>query len=442
MSVSCIDRFSNGRRNYSYAQQDERRYEQLNSDSAPITSTTGTLNMTTNRDAFLNTPWPASKQCSDRTTVASRLAATGNRPSGFDYMRLLLAIGIIAQHSHALSYDQETVTAFFRSPARAVVALILPMFFALSGFLVASSLERCKTLISFLSLRALRIVPALAIETTLSALLLGCLFTNLPLRLYFTDPYFASYFLNIIGKIHYLLPGLFLDNPVRGVVNGQLWTIPYELKCYIYLAAIALAGIAFRKHLLLGLMIVAQIYIVNRFVLLDPQPWSPIAPGEMLVLSFLAGVTLFKWRDRLPWSLGLCVVCASAAMALLLIPNGDYFIAFPVAYATVYLGLLSPPRHKLVLSGDYSYGIFLYGFPIQQAVAMWPFMHEWYWNFLATAPVVAFIAVGSWWVIERPALNLRRHVTNLEAFALKAALVRWLSRFMHGGGRPFPLRHN
>jgi peptidoglycan/LPS O-acetylase OafA/YrhL len=68
-------------------------------------------------------------------------------------------------------------------------------------------------------------------------------------------------------------------------------------------------------------------------------------------------------------------------MALLLVPNGDYLIAFPVAYMTIYLGLLNPGRQKLLLSGDYSYGIFLYGYPIQQAVAAFgPVMHEWYWT--------------------------------------------------------------
>jgi peptidoglycan/LPS O-acetylase OafA/YrhL len=123
-----------------------------------------------------------------------------------------------------------------------VVTLILPMFFALSGFLVAGSLERCRTLVGFLSMRALRILPALAMEIVLSALVLGPLVTDLPTAAYFGDPEFARYFLNIIGDIHYHLPGVFVTNPLASV-NQQLWTIPFELECYVALAVLASLGL-------------------------------------------------------------------------------------------------------------------------------------------------------------------------------------------------------
>ena len=104
------------------------------------------------------------------------------------------------------------------------------MFFALSGFLVASSLERCKTLFTFLGLRAIRILPALAVEIFISALIIGPLFTTEPAKAYFAAPEFHDYFLNILGDIHYHLPGVFAANP-SDAVNGQLWTVPYEMIC-------------------------------------------------------------------------------------------------------------------------------------------------------------------------------------------------------------------
>ena len=70
------------------------------------------------------------------------------------------------------------------------------------------------------------------------ALILGTLLTTLPLGEYFAHPMLHSYFLNIIGDIHYFLPGVFDQNPSHRV-NGQLWTIPFELECYIVLAAVA-----------------------------------------------------------------------------------------------------------------------------------------------------------------------------------------------------------
>ena len=121
--------------------------------------------------------------------------------------------------------------------------MILALFFSLSGFLVTASLQRCKSLISFLGLRVLRIGPALAVETTLSAIIIGSIFTELPLAQYVADPKLHAYFLNIVGDIQYELPGVFLHNPMPDVVNAQLWTVPYELWCYVVLALLAvLAG--------------------------------------------------------------------------------------------------------------------------------------------------------------------------------------------------------
>jgi peptidoglycan/LPS O-acetylase OafA/YrhL len=95
----------------------------------------------------------------------------------------------------------------------------------------------------FLGLRAIRIFPALFVEVILSALILGPLVTTLPPQLYFSDPLFFNYLLNAIGDVHFLLPGVFADNPWPRVVNGQLWTIPYELYCYCAISIIALIGL-------------------------------------------------------------------------------------------------------------------------------------------------------------------------------------------------------
>jgi hypothetical protein len=147
-------------------------------------------------------------------TLASRLTETKNRPSGFDYMRLILALGVIWSHSRLLTDDWQ-IPPLFNLIYGPFVAFLLPMFFALSGFLVAGSLERCNTLITFLGLRAFGIMPALTVEVLLSALVLGPLLTSASLPTYFLSQKFRLYFLNIVGDIHYYLPDVFLSNPVR-----------------------------------------------------------------------------------------------------------------------------------------------------------------------------------------------------------------------------------
>jgi peptidoglycan/LPS O-acetylase OafA/YrhL len=92
--------------------------------------------------------------------------------------------------------------------------------------------------------------------------------------------------------------------------------------------------------------------------------------------------------------------------ALLLLPDGDLLVSVPATYATVFLGVTNATRNRMLLSGDYSYGIYLYGFPIQQAFAhLWPGL-----NAATCAAIVVTIgfAAGSWWLIERPALEIRK----------------------------------
>ena len=128
---------------------------------------------------------------------------------------------------------------------------------------MALSLESSKTVAGFLYARFIRIFPALIITTVVSALILGPLLTTLPLGEYFHGADFRQYFLNCIGDIHYQLPGLFANNPYPDHVNGQLWTIPYELKCYFILAAISLIGMARNRWLLLTS--IATIFVIYAF---------------------------------------------------------------------------------------------------------------------------------------------------------------------------------
>ena len=122
--------------------------------------------------------------------IKDRLKATNGRPSGFDYMRIVLAVSILLWHTVALSAGASAVHSLPLNILEPFSLLLVPMFFALSGFLVAGSLERSKTLVSFLGLRVFRIIPALGVEVLLSALLLRPLLTTYSLSTYFSDPQF------------------------------------------------------------------------------------------------------------------------------------------------------------------------------------------------------------------------------------------------------------
>lgn len=370
-----------------------------------------------------NTYGAASATIGGAPTLEQQLAITKNRPSGFDYMRIVLALSVICWHSLLISYGTDTTAGVWGRVLQPLSLLIVPMFFALSGFLVAGSLERSKSLVGFLGLRVFRIMPALVVEVLLSALILGPLLTTASLGSYFADPVLHSYFWNILGDIHYKLPGLFQQNPTD-LVNGQLWTVPYELVCYILLSILTVAGLVRRREFLLGFLV---LYYAAQLAntLLRAQTDYQGAGGSSIVMAFITGVVFYCYRERIPWSRGLFLAMLIVSVVLpMFLPKGMRFAAIPITYVTVYLGLMNPRRNRLVLSGDYSYGLYLYGFPVQQAVySASPAFHTWYASILISVPIAAVVAALSWWFVEQPVLRRR---DKLKAFE------DWYLRRFHG----------
>ncbi|WP_314946285.1 acyltransferase [Bradyrhizobium cosmicum] len=335
-------------------------------------------------------------------SIEDKWEATKGRPAGFDVLRITLAIAVILWHTVAVCYGLAAEQWFYGGPLKPLVWLVIPAFFALSGFLVAGSLER-NNLPSFVVLRLIRIFPALTAEVMISAMLIGSFFTTLPLSQYFTDPDFFRYFLNTIGDIHFYLPGVFSDLPVPNMVNSQLWTIPHELECYLAISAAALIGLTKRHRLFLFAVLFIIIALALRD-LLGGKPGSPAAPpGRMLVLAFLCGVALFLNRSRIAYSPWLFLASAAGFVVSVLASTraGEDLAAIFIAYLTVYLGLLNFSTGPIVKVADYSYGVYLYGFPVQQTVAqLWPDHRVWYVNFGLSLAATLVFAIASWHLLE------------------------------------------
>lgn len=364
-------------------------------------------------------------QLSGMTTLAQRMERSGSHSTGFDYMRLLLALGVVLWHTVVICYGNAFQNALWVGPYRALFSFILPMFFALSGFLVCGSLERCRTLVSFLSLRILRIFPALVAEVLLSALLLGPILTEASRSDYFHSETLYSYFLNMLGDIHYVLPGLFDRNPLPGVVNGQLWTVPYELQCYIALALLSLLTVFRKTVVFLGILCVYQIFLIALLFIKPDIVWIGLQ-GPELILYFLAGVAFYRFRRVIVWHGGFAVAALAASLGLLSLNGGSFLAALPLTYLTVWLGLLSPKTPAFLKSGDYSYGVYLYSFPIQQAVALMAWTRVWYINALISLPLACLAAVASWHLLEKHVLRHKKLAYALEdsVLALRNKLAR------------------
>jgi peptidoglycan/LPS O-acetylase OafA/YrhL len=345
-------------------------------------------------------------------TLDDRMRMVGGFTSGFDYMRLVLSLLVMFGHSFPISGDLVADKVMPFGLSAFVGYSILPFFFSLSGFLVAASLLRTSSLLTFLTLRGLRILPALMVEIVLSAMVLGPLLTKLPLAEYYSGHEFYLYFFNIIGWIHYNLPGVFTDNPLPRMVNGSLWTVPYEAECYLTLATLSLVGLIQRPKLLLALLVTVLAGLFVWAVLHGAHDASRhTATGRQLVFFFVAGVLVHLFRAQIPYSRALALASALIMIPLVTNQTAIYLLPLPVAYLTAYLGLQTPKKLPLLFTGDYSYGIYLYAYPMQQAVrSLWPGEQSWQFNFTLSLFAVALFAAFSWHCVEKPMLKLKRFV--------------------------------
>lgn len=328
--------------------------------------------------------------------IADAMRLTKGKSSGFDYLRVLLAISVIGFHSVIICYGKPAQERLHEMTWGLPFGFTVPMFFALSGFLVAGSLLRSKNIGIFIGLRIFRILPALLVDTLFCALVIGVLFTSRSLINYLDDPRFHHYFLNFTGDIHYHLPGVFSFNP-SSKVNGQLWTIPWQLEGYGCLALLGLLGIHRSRVTFGALIVLALVTLEARLLITGGDAWRDP------MMCFLAGVMLFLWREHieLKWSYFIVGIIVSGLAVV--VPELGYFLPIPMAYVTVFLGLSNMPRVGLIKRADYSYGIYLYGWPLQQIlVSTIPIARIWWVNILMGVPLAVLFAGLSWHLVEKP----------------------------------------
>ncbi|MBD3848778.1 acyltransferase [Bosea sp. SSUT16] len=352
--------------------------------------------------------WPSAADILDRN---------GGEGPGFNALRLTLSLTILAVHSGWVA-GADTGEDWTGWHGLFLLSLV-PAFFALSGFLVTGSASRTGAVRPFITLRAIRIVPALFVEIALSALVLGPLLTTWALRDYVSDIRFWEYFGNVVGRIRFELPGVFESNPVANTVNQNLWTLKPEFYCYIVMALMIAAGLLRRRVLFAALTIgiiiaaTAWAYLRGFGVTEGNYHWT------VVVFYFLVGCLYFQWRDRLKIHWSLFAAALAASIALMSAPRELSFLVPPfLTYCVVYIGLLPLKLPQRIRKLDVSYGIYLYGFPIQQAlVSQLDVVHgSGLVLFAVSAPLVVLFALFSWLWIEKPFLAVKPYVLGQKSW--------------------------
>lgn len=292
-------------------------------------------------------------------------------------------------------------------------------FFAISGYLISGSWQRRPSASRYLFHRILRIFPALIVVVLLTVFLIGPVFTALSLPLYFADPLTWQYLVNITLIGQYDLPGVFEGSEhARAAVNGSLWTLGVEFSCYLALLAIFL--LLPRAPAISSVAVAAVVALGATLSPILPATAPLQAPLEMATFFFVAAAM----RYLVPaGAFRLLPGLAALALWLLisaLVPSANWTAGWILlTFAVVAVGASSlPVVSRAGRFGDFSYGLYLYAYPAQQAVIGALGIVSLVWNVVLVSLLSLSAAVLSWHLVEKGALSLKNRPPTAASFKL------------------------
>ena len=333
--------------------------------------------------------------------------------NNIDLFRIIAACMVIYGHAYTLSPELGKSDIIGRLMLVDYSgSLAVKVFFFLSGLVVTNSLVNNGDLLRFVISRFFRIWPALILSSVMTAFLLGPMLSSLPVTHYFRQKEVYDYILNIATmNIQFTLPGVFTNSLYPDVVNGSLWTIPFEVFAYILLFAFYAVGVLSSRVLSLAIFLVILIepFLTSRVLF----PWlTPNHEVDFLSPCFAFGAILALNKDLIKIRLSPCL-----GFGILYIIFRDTIYSSYFAYASIFLFILYASSRKLILDmrpkADISYGVYLWGFPVQQVMAHYYSAHGVLFNQISSLLLSLALGYFSWHICEK---HFIKYGSNLSTF--------------------------
>jgi peptidoglycan/LPS O-acetylase OafA/YrhL len=349
------------------------------------------------------------------------------RNNAIGFLRCLLAALVLISHCYKLGgFGHDPLDSI--TGGRPTLALLaVAMFFILSGFLVTRSALHVSSVSRFLWHRFLRIFPAYWVCLLVCALVIApfiCHFEHGVVLPMFSAPrdspqafILANFPLCHVkaGKMSEVLllhplsiAGLLRDNPYPWIINGSLSTLPYEFACYVVVALLAALAILRRARVIMLLLFVV-LWLTYSLSSPSGQWLSGSSLSDLLSLSlyFAAGSVGYLYREKILISrslVGTTLLIVTGALY-----RGMFGVVAPVAIPYLFLWLACKlPLRRFDARGDFSYGLYIYAFPVQQTLAFLH-VHDGGFTFYVVCSllVTLILAVLSYCFVEAPSLKLK-----------------------------------
>ena len=365
------------------------------------------------------------RSSSGERTRAPRLGrAFDPRNNSLGFLRFALAALVVVNHAYPLGGFNGGIDPMntWSRGQETYGGIAVGAFFVISGFLITRSFASASSTVNFLWRRFLRIFPGFWVCLLVTAGVFGPLVWHVEHGTFSgylgAAPSAAGYVRHnfLITMKQYDIGHSLVGTPFgqRGALafDGSLWTLLYEVKCYIALAVVGTLGLVRRGRVAL-LALTAGLWLLELAETLTPgraaRVWSGFSDIYLLRLPllFCLGMVLYLYRDAIPVS--NLVAGLSVALIIVSVPFQLYHALGILGFAYLWMWLaVRLPFRRFADRGDFSYGLYIYAFPVQQFGAL---MH---WQRFGIVPYIlgallvsTALAVASWFVVERPALKLK-----------------------------------
>jgi peptidoglycan/LPS O-acetylase OafA/YrhL len=333
-------------------------------------------------------------------------------------LRIIFATLVLLSHAPEITDGDASGELFHRFTGAPMTfgTVGVDGFFLLSGYLIVQSWLADPELLNYLRKRVLRIVPGYLVAVFVSTLAVGLLAAGVPHFFRELDVHFVR---SVVLLSSPMTPPVFPGRPYA-MVNGAMYTIAYEFRCYLLVALLGLCGLLRRPILVLAATVLLLCSLLYRAPFervhwprhveaLIGQP----AIALRLTAVYLVGCCFYLFRKRIAFrrSFALCTTAAMAVCFVFAPAQGELAMVLGGGYLMFYLGTLRLPW----LSGmeklpDISYGIYLYGWPVE-SLWIWFFRGSPWLAFLGSTVICFILGWLSWHFVERPALTLKRKPT-------------------------------
>lgn len=332
-------------------------------------------------------------------------AFLAERNDNFLLLRILAALAVIYGHSFAIAPASGAVEFFIRHGWPMYSGdMAVAIFFVVSGFMVSGSYMARHDFVEFAKARLLRIVPGFALVVIVCAYVIGPGMSSLALVDYMRDPAVPAYAiknLRFSSDMAWQLPGVFSSNPSQ-TVNGSLWTLPAEMRMYVLTAAMGALG------LLAGRTVGTLVLLACLYLGMKSPEYFPLHQDWIRLAAFFAlGVLIQLNKERIGVSHAAMFMLVFVTYISMRTQAASLLFGLTLAYFCFWFAYCTPTWRSLARGGDPSYGIYLWGWPVQQVlVACFPTISPLH-NFLVGAVLATALGYASWWGLERRVLALK-----------------------------------